>query len=371
MPHPTRHPHAELAWAEPGFRYSKAPRRVYWELTIACGLACQHCRAGAIKKRSPEELSKVEVFGVLRSLAAAEPAPVVVLTGGDPLERPDFFEIIDFARSLKLHIDVAPAVTPKLSQEAVFRMKTHGIGAMSLSLDGSTARRHDGLRGIPGCFDRTLDAAQYVHQAQIPLQVNTLVTANTLSDMPAIHERVGAMKARRWSLFFLVATGRGALLPQIEPSQAETFFEWLIEIGPQSSFVIATTEAPQYRRVLAKKRQGGAAAGVPGAGMRDGNGIMFISHLGEIMPSGFLPLSAGNVRTRDPLTIYRESPLFTRLRDTASFGGRCGACDVKDLCGGSRGRAFAATGDPMAEDPLCLYEPPESESQSGTTPHVS
>lgn len=354
--HPKHHPHAEAVPDEPGFRYSQTPRRVYWELTIACGLACQHCRAGAIKERSPQELSRDEAFGVLRSLAKARPTPVVVLTGGDPLERPDFFEIMDFARSLKLHVDVAPSVTPKLTREAVFNLKAHGVGAMSLSLDGSDASRHDDLRGIPGCFDRTLEAAEYVHEAQIPLQVNTLVTANTIADMPAIHERVGEMYARRWSPFFLVTTGRGALLPQIEPAQAEAFFEWLIDIGPKSRFVIATTEAPQYRRALAKRRQGEAPP-VPGAGMRDGNGIMFISHCGDIMPSGFLPLSAGNVRQEDPLTIYRESRLFKQLRDTASFGGRCGACDVRDLCGGSRGRAYAATGDPMAEDPLCLYEP--------------
>jgi MoaA/NifB/PqqE/SkfB family radical SAM enzyme len=363
MPHPQHHPHAELAAAEPGFRYSRAPRRVYWELTIACGLACQHCRAGAIKERSPEELSFEDVRSVLRSLASAEPKPVVVLTGGDPLERPDFYDIMDVARSLQLHVDVAPAVTPKLTRDAVFELKTHGVGAMSLSLDGSDARRHDDLRGIPGCFVRTLEAAQFAHEAQIPLQVNTLVTAGTLGDMPAIHECVGTMNARRWSLFFLVTTGRGALLPQIEPAQAEALFEWLIEMGPKSRFVIATTEAPQYRRVLAKKRQDADPARVPGAGMRDGNGIMFISHRGDVMPSGFLPLSAGNVRDLDPLTIYRESSLFTRLRDTASFGGRCGACDVRDLCGGSRGRAFAATGDPLAEDPLCLYEPP---ARSGT-----
>lgn len=352
------HPHAEFASAEPGYRYAKAPRRVYWELTIACGLACQHCRAGAIKERSQDELSTEEVFAVLRSLAQADPKPVVVLTGGDPLERPDFFEIMAFARSLQLHIDVAPAVTPKLTREAVLKLKEQGVGAMSLSLDGSDARRHDTLRGIPGVFDRTLEAAEYVHEAQIPLQVNTLVTAATLGDMPAIHERVGAMHARRWSLFFLVTTGRGALLPQIEPAQAEALFEWLIEMGPTSRFVIATTEAPQFRRVLAKRQAGGGPPRVPGAGMRDGNGIMFISHRGDVMPSGFLPLSAGNARQQDPLAIYRESALFTRLRDTAAFGGRCGACDVKDLCGGSRGRAFAATGDPMAEDPLCLYQPP-------------
>lgn len=359
MPHPHQHqhPHAALG-PEPGYRYTQAPRRVYWELTRACALSCRHCRAEAIKERSPDELSRDEAFDLLRALARAKPTPAVVLTGGDPLERPDFLEIMDFARSLKLHVDVAPSVTPKLTRAAVFQLKEHGVGAMSLSLDGSDALRHDDLRGIPGCFDRTLEAAAYIEAAQIPMQVNTLVTAHTLADLPETHQRVGEMNAKRWSLFFLVTTGRGALLPQIEPEQAEDLFEWLFEMGPKSSFVIATTEAPQYRRVLAKKQHGSSEPRVPGAGMRDGNGILFISYRGDIMPSGFLPLSAGSVRDSDPLTVYRESKLFTSLRDTASFGGRCGACDMKDLCGGSRGRAYAATGDPLGEDPLCMYQPP-------------
>ncbi len=357
--HPGAHPHAAFK-PEPGFVYSKGPRRVYWELTRACGLACLHCRAEAQKVATPDELDTEEAFALLRTLTNAKPVPVVVLTGGDPLERADFFEIMKYAKSLGLHVDVAPSVTPKLTEAAVKRLAAEGVGAMSLSLDGSDAARHDGLRGIPGVFDRTLEAAQLIADAQIPLQVNTLVTAKTLPDMPAIHEVVSTMSAKRWSLFFLVTTGRGSLLPQIEPEQAETFFDWLIEMGPKSPFVIATTEAPQYRRYLLEKR-GGEDKRVPGAGMRDGNGIMFISCKGEVMPSGFLPLSAGNVRETDALEIYRSSELFTKLRNTSAFSGRCGACDHKDVCGGSRGRAYAATGDPLAEDPLCRYEPAAAE----------
>ncbi|MEZ4220016.1 MAG: radical SAM protein [Polyangiaceae bacterium] len=354
--HPEAHPHAAFK-PEPGFRYSNAPRRVYWELTRACGLACRHCRAEAQKTRAPDELGTEEAFAVLRSLQSAKPTPVVVLTGGDPLERPDFLEILKYAKGLGLHVDVAPSVTPRLTREAVNELAEAGVGAMSLSLDGSNALQHDSLRGIPGVFERTLEAAEMIAEVKIPLQVNTLVTANTLDDMPAIHGVVSTMHAKRWSLFFLVTTGRGSLLPQIEPEQAEALFDWLIEMGPKSPFVIATTEAPQYRRYLLQKRGNGPDAKVPGAGMRDGNGIMFISYKGDVMPSGFLPLSAGNVRERDPLDIYQHSELFTRLRDTARFSGRCGACDVKDVCGGSRGRAFAATGDPLAEDPLCMYQP--------------
>jgi radical SAM protein with 4Fe4S-binding SPASM domain len=353
--HPGAHPHAAFK-PEPGFRYSAGPRRVYWELTRACGLACLHCRAEAQKMRTADELETEEAFALLRSLSAAKPTPVVVLTGGDPLERPDFFEIMKYAKELGLHVDVAPSVTPKLTPEAVQRLAQEGVGAMSLSLDGSDAERHDGLRGIPGVFERTLVAAHLIADAKIPLQVNTLVTAHTLGDMPAIHQVVSTMHAKRWSLFFLVTTGRGSLLPQIEPEQAEEFFDWLIEMGPKSPFVIATTEAPQYRRYLIEKR-GGDDQRVPGAGMRDGNGIMFISCKGEVMPSGFLPLSAGNVRQTDALEIYRNSDLFTKLRETSHFSGRCGACDYKDVCGGSRGRAYAATGDPLGEDPLCRYEP--------------
>ncbi len=312
---------------------------------------------GSPEDAFPDELSTEESFGLLKALAEAKPTPVVILTGGDPLERPDFFEILDFAKSLKLHVDVAPSVTPKLTREAVEKLQAHGVGAMSLSLDGSDAEKHDSLRGIPGVFERTLEAADLIAESHIPLQVNTLVTANTLADLPAIHGVAARMKAKRWSLFFLVTTGRGSLLPQIEPEQAEELFDWLIEMGPSSPFVIATTEAPQFRRYLLKKKNGSGDMRVPGAGIRDGNGIMFISYKGDVMPSGFLPLSAGTVRQENPLVLYRQSELFTKLRDTASFSGRCGACDLKDVCGGSRGRAYAATGDPLAEDPLCTYQP--------------
>ncbi len=358
MPHPHAHPHAALHAAEPGYRYPNGPRRVYWELTRACGLACQHCRAEALHQRLPDELSRDEVFSVLRSLAEAKPKPVVVLTGGDPLERPDFWEIVDFAKQdLGLHVDVAPSVTPRLTKEVISGFVEHGVGAMSLSLDGSDAEKHDALRGIPGCYDMTMVAAEHVAAAGIPVQVNTLVTANSLPDMPAICDRVGDMKAKRWSLFFLVTTGRGSTLPQITAQQAEELFEWLYETGKKTSFVVATTEAPIYRRVVLEHRGVKGDAPVPGAGMRDGNGIMFISYRGDIHPSGFLPLTVGNVREADPLVLYRDAPLFKQLREPEKFGGRCGICEFKSVCGGSRGRAYAATGDPLSEDPLCAYQP--------------
>jgi AdoMet-dependent heme synthase len=203
----------------------------------------------------------------------------------------------------------------------------------------------------------TMVAAGHVAEAGIPLQVNTLVTANTIDDMPAIAERVAQMKAKRWSLFFLVATGRGSLLPQITAERAEALFEWLFSMTGKTPFVIATTEAPLYRRVMLTHRGEKGDAPVPGAGMRDGNGIMFISYRGDVTPSGFLPLAVGNVRESDVLDLYRDAPLFKELRDPDRFLGRCGACEFRNVCGGSRGRAYAATGDPLSEDPLCVHQP--------------
>lgn len=357
------HPHAARAAggghpdATTERRYDNAPRRVYWELTRACGLACKHCRAEAAHERSPLELDTEAVFGVLRSLATAKPTPAVVLTGGDPLERPDFWEILDYARGLGLHVDVAPSATPRLTGEVIAELGRRGVSAMSLSLDGPDPARHDRLRGIPGCFEMTMEAAAHIAAAKIPLQVNTLVTADTLPDMAAIREQVAGMHAKRWSLFFLVTTGRGSLLPQITPQQAEELLQWVCGLGHAGGFVVAATEAPMYRRVVMQLRGLSPDAPIAGGGMRDGNGILFLSHRGEVMPSGFLPITVGNVRQTDALTLYREHPTFVALRQPDKFGGRCGACEYREVCGGSRGRAYAATGDPLAEDPLCIYQP--------------
>lgn len=354
-PHAAGHPEATT-----DCRYDDAPRRVYWELTRACALACKHCRAEALHERLPDELTTEEAFGVLRSLAEAKPKPVVVLTGGDPLERPDFWDILDFGRSLGLHVDVAPSATPKLSREVILRLAERGVGAMSLSLDGSCPERHDKLRGIPGCFDVTMTAAEHVAEAGIPLQVNTLVTADTLDDMPAICERAGAMHARRWSLFFLVTTGRGSSLPQITPAQAEELLRWTAGLGRSKGFVVSATEAPMIRRVMLELRGQGPDSAVVGAGMRDGNGILFLSYRGDVMPSGFLPITVGNVRKTDPLALYRDAPIMRDLRRPEKFGGRCGPCEWREICGGSRGRAYAASGDALGEDPLCAYVPAAS-----------
>ena len=347
--------------------FDDAPRRVYWELTRACDLSCTHCRASAIPCRDPRELTTDEAFHVLDDLATfRSPAPHVILTGGDPLKRPDFFTILAYTIKLGLPALVAPSATPLLTGEAISALKSSGVEAMSLSLDGSRPERHDGLRGVAGTFARTLTAAREIVNSRISLQINTLVTNETREDLPAIHRLVQEIGAQRWSLFFLIAMGRGKTLGQITPAESERVLNWALDHAGDHRPIVTTTEAPHYRRIALVRQRAGVGHAPKtetlqrGFGIRDGNGVMFISHTGEVQPSGFLPLTAGNARTESPLQIYRESPLFQSLRRTDQFAGRCGRCEFRKVCGGSRARAYAATGDPLGSDPLCPYEPGSS-----------
>jgi len=342
----------------PGPVFASAPQRVYWEVTRACDLACCHCRAEAAPDPDPGELTTAEGIALIESLARfGRPAPHLILTGGDALKRHDLFLLIERARALGLPVSVAPSATPLLTSDAVRRLRAAGVEAISLSLDGATVASHDALRGVPGCFERTLDAARAARAEGLLFQVNTLVSRQTLAELPGIYELVRALGAQRWSLFFLISVGRGTVLEPISADECEDLFSWLADLPAGDGLVVTTTEAPHFRRVLLQKRAGSPGAR-HGAGIRDGNGIMFISHTGEINPSGFFPLAAGSVRRDDPVTVYRDSPVFQSLRRVDLFEGRCGRCEFRGICGGSRARAYAATGDLLAEDPLCAWEPP-------------
>jgi radical SAM protein len=347
-------------------RFDRAPRRVYWEVTRACDLACRHCRAEAAPAADPAQLTTREGLALLDRLAAfGTPPPHLVLTGGDPLKRPDLFLLIEAARGAGLPVSVSPSGTPLLTAQAIRCFKAAGVEAVSLSVDGSDAARHDALRGVPGCFERTVRAAGACTAVGLPFQVNTLVSGETVEDLAGIHALVRDLGAARWSLFFLVAVGRGSVLTPISPRRCEALFEMLVGLGAEPGPAITTTEAPHFRRFVLERARTAAQGGAPlprrlighAAGIRDGSGILFISHTGEVCPSGFLPLSAGNVRRDDPVALYRESGLFRALRRPDLFGGRCGRCEHRESCGGSRARAWAAAGDPLAEDPLCDYEP--------------
>ena len=314
--------------------------------------------------RALDELTTDECARVLGQLACAAFAPHVVFTGGDPLKRPDLSTLVARANALGVPASVAPSATVGLTRAIVDELKRAGVEAISLSLDGPTPAHHDGVRGVPGCFGWTLAAAQHIVAAGIPLQVNTLVTAESAPHLEDIAEVVARMGAARWSLFFLIGVGRGRTLTPIDPAEAERTLTWLATHAASWPFVASTTEAPHYRRiVLQRLEQRCSAAKIAthpvsrSFGLRDGSGIMFIAANGDVTPSGFLPLVAGNVRVTDPLEIYRESALFRALRQPALFTGRCGRCGFRAVCGGSRARAWA-NGDVFGEDPLCAWNPP-------------
>jgi radical SAM protein len=339
---------------------------VYWELTNACGLACRHCRATAMPEPAPGELSTDEAIGVLDSITRfGTPAPHVVMTGGDPLRRPDLRTLIHAATERGIGVSLAPAVTPLLTRDRLAQLRDDGVAAISLSLDGATAESHDGLRGVPGTFAGTLEALGWAAEVGMPVQVNTLVTATTAAELPAIHALLTEQVVMRWSLFFLISVGRGTTLTEVGPGEAERLMRWLWELAARSPFQVKTTEAMMYRRVAARalRHAGLDDAAIErhpvarGFGIRDGNGIVFLAHDGSVTPSGFLPVSVGNVREADLVTLYRDAPLMRALRDPDRFAGRCGACEYRMWCGGSRARAFAWTGDPLESDPLCPYVP--------------
>jgi radical SAM protein with 4Fe4S-binding SPASM domain len=291
--------------------------------------------------------------------------PTMIFSGGDPLERADLWDLLDYAHSLGIPTAVTPSATPTLSRDHFVKLKAHDVSAVSMSLDGSDAQRHDGIRNVKGCFDYTMQAWDWTAELEIPLLVNTVVSEATADDIAKIYALLCAKKLVRWSLFFLIAVGRGRYLVPVSTERAEDVMRAMYEWSLEAPFIIGSTEAPSYRRIaLEAMRSGGwtqaQIAATPlhaGFGIRDGNGVVFVSKTGDVYPTGFLPLSGGNVRLRGLVDIYRRSALFTSIRDLKRLKGTCGACEYKALCGGSRARAYAKTGDPLESDSLCSYRP--------------
>jgi len=344
--------------------YAQTPLNVYWEMTQACALACRHCRAEAVATADPRELTLAEGGAFLRQiLDFGDPLPQLILTGGDPLARADLYQLIDEARSLGIGISITPAATPALTRDVLERLQQHGVEGLGLSLDGSSGERHDSIRGVAGTFARTMQAMGWAQELGLPLQVNTLVAAETVQDIPAIYELLKPLMPARWSLFFLISVGRGKVLEPLTAEQGERLMGWIHETSSAAPFTVATTEAPSYRRVALQRMRAEGLTGdqikkspaCRGFGIRDGNGIVFVSHIGDICPAGFLPMAAGNVRNDRLVDVYRNSALFQGLHDPARLHGRCGHCEYHALCGGSRARAYEAVGDPLGEDPFCIY----------------
>ncbi len=342
------------------------PLVLIWEVTQACELACEHCRADAKLGRHPDELTTAEGKEVLDAAARFDENQLVVLSGGDPCKRPDLRDLVAYGDDLGLSMSLTPSGTSSLTDDVIADLSDAGLRRMALSIDGGDATSHDAFRGEAGSFEETIRAAKNAREANLPLQVNTTVCAQTVEELPAIRERVRDIGAVLWSVFFLVPVGRGQLLDPISPRRADRVMAWLAEVADEEPFGVKTTEAPQFRRVKLQQRDAGSDAGLERrSGIVAGDGFAFVSHTGEIYPSGFLPKSAGNVREDDLVDVYRESQLFTELRDRDALSGTCGECEFRQVCGGSRSRAFAHTGDPLASDPLCPYDPDGYQSVSG------
>ena len=336
------------------------PLVLIWELTQACGLTCDHCRADAQTDRHPDELSTAEGKRLLEDAAAFGDGQLVVLSGGDPLVRDDVEELIAHGDDLGLRMTITPSGTHSLTADRVQSMADAGLKRMAVSIDGGSPAAHDSFRGVEGSFEETIRAVEDARAAGIPVQVNTTVCRETVDELPAIRELLNEIGAVLWSVFFLVPVGRGSILEPIDPDEADDVMAWLAEVSETEPFGLKTTEAPQYRRVTMQRRAGedGANPGVKRrTGIVAGDGFAFVSHTGEVFPSGFLPKSAGNVRDTPVHEIYRETPLFQSLRDRDQLRGKCGACPYNTICGGSRSRAFATTGDPLESDPLCPFVP--------------
>jgi radical SAM protein len=343
-------------------KFDDRPFIAIWETTQACDLVCKHCRASARPSRDPLELSTAEGKAVLDSLADAA-VPLVVLTGGDPAKRPDLLELIAHGVGRGLHMGLTPSATPFVTDELVGQVARAGLSRLAISIDGPNADVHDSFRGVRGSFDEALRILRAARGAGLTTQINTSVHAGVLERLPAVAELVAEAGARLWSVFFVVPTGRATadMLPSAERVE-EALLE-LAELARRSPFGVKTTAAPHYRRVLverAKRVGGGVEQGVRGKEalrVNDGRGFLFVSHRGDVFPSGFLPVPCGNVRRDDLLRIYREHPLFQLLRDSDALQGKCGLCEYRNLCGGSRARAYAMTGNVMEADPLCSYQP--------------
>ena len=388
---------------------AERPFIVIWEVTRACALACTHCRADAMPCRDSRELSTEQGFALLDDLAAyGPPRPMVVLTGGDPFERDDLVDLVAHGTAAGLHVSLSPSVTPRLALEPLVALRSAGAHVVSLSLDGASADTHDAFRGIAGTFDATIAAAATVGDAGLRLQLNTTVTAGNVAELPDLLDLVVALEPTLWSVFFLVPTGRGRQLGALTAGEVEQVMWWLHEVS--TTVPIKTTEAPQYRRVALQRAADPTGAGPPGALLEDlrrrttaatgaqtyrsrqpagpagppsasgpsrsggppgrarppldvnaGRGFAFIDHVGTVQPSGFLPIPVGSVVEQPFSTIYREAPLLRALRDPNALRGRCGRCEFRAVCGGSRSHAFAVSGDPLGEDPGCSYDPPPSD----------
>ncbi len=350
--------------------FDRSPFLVIWEVTRACALACVHCRADAIPCRDPRELTTDEGFRLIDQVRAfGRQPPLLVLTGGDPMRRPDLTELVRYGAESGLTVALTPSGTAAATRKRLEELKAAGLSRVAVSLDGPDAESHDAFRRVRGSYAWTMRIIDAAVELGLPLQINTTVSRLTLPRLEAMAARVSERPIALWAIFFLVQTGRGASLDQVSPEECERVLQYLYDLSLTAPFGIKTTEAPHYQRVVWRREQERMEGGLPTTAIErrrqlraprsvnDGNGFVFIDHVGQICPSGFLPVTRGNVRTGDLAAVYRQDEVFRRLRNADALLGKCRRCEFRAICGGSRSRAFAATGALMASDPLCVYDP--------------
>ncbi|GAB4581529.1 MAG: TIGR04053 family radical SAM/SPASM domain-containing protein [Anaerolineales bacterium] len=378
-PHPSLTPTAATERAYHDRRmlhadFDQAPFTIAWEVTRACAFACKHCRADAQHARDPRELNTQEALGLIDRLASFG-NPILIFTGGDPMMRRDLFELIGYAAQKGLRCSLTPTATALPTIERLQKAQEAGIRRIALSLDAPTPEVHDEFRQVKGSWERTMQILQNAKEVGLSVQVNTTVSSFNVDTLPNMVPFIQKVEAVQWSVFFLVPTGRAQAGWMISPEKHEAVFHWLYDLSQNAPFDIKATAAPMYRRVAIERKRAEAQNGDtpitfqgagfqyadglhrPTKGVNDGNGFLFISHLGQIMPSGFLPVDCGNVREQDVVDVYRHHPVFKDLRNYEKLKGKCQICEYRDVCGGQRGRAFGLTGDYMESDPACFYEP--------------
>lgn len=346
--------------------FATSPFVVFYEVTRACDLVCAHCRAAAQPKSHPRELTPEQSRKLIADLASFPKPPILVFTGGDPMKRDDIFDLVSFGVRMGLRVAMTPSATPLVTREALVQLKAAGLSRLALSLDAPDAETHDAFRGVSGSFERTLIILEEAREIGLPTQVNTTITRRNVNQVDEMAEMLRDLGIDLWSVFFLIPVGRALVKEKISAEEIEAVFERLWNHAQTQPYSIKTTEAHHYRRFVLQ-RQGNpqqSPAGHPGGdiqraplGVNDGKGVIFISHTGVVQPSGFMPIRCGNVLETSVVDIYRDSPLLQSLRDGDLLNGKCGVCDFRHICGGSRARAYALTRDPLGSDPDCVYIP--------------
>lgn len=347
-------------------------RVVMWELTRACKLGCAHCPIGAQPRRSPLELSTYEAYKTIDQIVSLNPDEVII-TGGDPFERSDLYQLIDYARRRGLQPSLTVSTTPALTGAAIGKLKRNGLSRLVIGLDSSSPERNDTPRSISGQFGSTLLAIRWARTAELPVEINTLLNPRNVRELETVSELLGDVDVYRWNVYFLVPVGNSKNLESLTANEVEVVFETLYDISRRVPFPVRTFEAPHYRRFALQKaveerqrkidhyfdpKVDGIAIGDDSSRAAVAvNNYLYISHTGEVSVSPFLPLTAGNVRYQPLPTVFQYGELFAAVRDEVNLKGKCGRCEFRTVCGGSRARAFATSGDLFASDPLCAYQP--------------